>query len=69
MESGRAYVRPAYVPTPVCSSAGRAIRCSRMLVVQEFVSVDGFAADADGDFNFGDVIPDWSAVDADLNTD
>lgn len=36
-----------------------------MLVVQEFVSVDGFAADANGEFGFGGVIPDWSDIDAD----
>lgn len=36
-----------------------------MLVVQEFVSVDGFAADANGDFSFGGVIADWSALDED----
>ncbi len=36
-----------------------------MLVVQEFVSVDGFAADTNGEFGFGGVISDWSAIDAD----
>jgi dihydrofolate reductase len=36
-----------------------------MLVVQEFVTVDGFAADAKGEFGFGGVIPDWSPIDAD----
>ncbi len=36
-----------------------------MLVVQEFVSVDGFAADAHGEFGFGGVVSDWSPVDSD----
>jgi dihydrofolate reductase len=36
-----------------------------MLVVQEFVSVDGFAADANGEFSFAGVIADWSDLDAD----
>jgi dihydrofolate reductase len=36
-----------------------------MLVVQEFVSADGFAADADGEFGFGGVISDWSPINAD----
>jgi dihydrofolate reductase len=36
-----------------------------MLVMQEFVSADGFAASVDGNFDFGGVIPDWSALDAD----
>lgn len=36
-----------------------------MLVVQEFVTVDGFAADTNGDFAFAGVIADWSALDAD----
>ncbi len=36
-----------------------------MLVVQEFVSVDGFAGDADGEFGFGGVISDWSPIDTD----
>src|SRR5215813_5693973 len=36
-----------------------------MLVVQEFVSVDGYAADVTGEFGFGGVISDWSAIDAD----
>jgi dihydrofolate reductase len=36
-----------------------------MLVVQEFVSVDGFAADASGEFGFADVISDWSPIDSD----
>lgn len=36
-----------------------------MLIVQEFVSVDGFAANQDGDFDFAAVIPDWSALDPD----
>jgi dihydrofolate reductase len=33
-----------------------------MLIVQEFVTVDGFAADADGAFEFGGVISDWSSI-------
>lgn len=36
-----------------------------MLVVQEFVSVDGYAADANGEFGFAGVVPDWSPLDAD----
>lgn len=36
-----------------------------MLVVQEFVSVDGFAADASGEFGFAGVISDWSPIDSD----
>jgi dihydrofolate reductase len=36
-----------------------------MLVVQEFVSVDGFAGDAHGEFGFGGVISDWSPIDSD----
>jgi dihydrofolate reductase len=36
-----------------------------MLVVQEFVSVDGFAADAGGEFGFGGVISDWSPIESD----
>jgi dihydrofolate reductase len=36
-----------------------------MLVVQECVSADGYAADANGEFGFAGVIPNWSAIDAD----
>jgi dihydrofolate reductase len=36
-----------------------------MLVVQEFVSADGFAADAHGEFGFGGVIADWSPIESD----
>ncbi|HEX4214166.1 MAG TPA: hypothetical protein VIA06_12685 [Candidatus Dormibacteraeota bacterium] len=36
-----------------------------MLIVQEFVSVDGFAADVNGEFGFGGVVSDWSPMDAD----
>jgi dihydrofolate reductase len=36
-----------------------------MLVVQEFVSVDGFAADASGEFGFAGVVSDWSPIDSD----
>jgi len=35
------------------------------LIVQEFVTVDGFAADTDGEFGFGNVVTDWHELDAD----
>ncbi len=35
------------------------------LIVQEWVSADGYVADAAGDFDFGGSVADWSAISSD----